>query len=150
MHSLLCVKRTSQRQPTEYTYQLLFLSIVCQVACGGEEESNLQLCGCTSPEASVWSPCVRRPGQVSVSVCSDISKPLRALLQCKWVPVSCLLADLYITQKPHQCRWPFMIEGELNSELLPGPQRLLAQWSHVNMAQEKGEQREWALFAGIS
>lgn len=35
-----------------------------------------------------------------------------------------------------------MIAGELNSELLPGPQRLLAQWPHVNMAQEKGEQRE--------
>lgn len=35
-----------------------------------------------------------------------------------------------------------MIEGELNSELLPGPKGLLVQWPRMGTAQEKGEQRE--------
>lgn len=55
-----------------------------------------------------------------------------------------------MTQKPHRCGWHFTIEGEPNSELLPGPTGLLVQWPCVGMAQEKGEQREQAVFAAVS
>lgn len=42
-----------------------------------------------------------------------------------------------------------MIEGEPNSELLPGPKGLLVQWPRMGTAQEKGEQRERAFFAAV-
>lgn len=54
LQSLPCVKRTSQGQLSEQTYQLLLSFCVPNGLWRGEEEIKLQLCSCTSlPEALV-------------------------------------------------------------------------------------------------